>query len=49
MLTQRLPEDVTIEEIGDLVKSLNETDTYEMIDCFLDDATKLKLIKYLLK
>lgn len=44
---QRLPDDVTIEEIGQLVKSLNEQDTAELVDVFLDDATKEKLKKHL--
>jgi hypothetical protein len=44
---QRLSEDVTIEEIGQLVKSLDERDTTELVDVWLDDDTKEKLKKHL--
>jgi hypothetical protein len=44
---QRLPENVTIEEIGQLIQSLNDTDTAELVDVFLDDDTKEKLKKHL--
>jgi hypothetical protein len=44
---QRLPKDVTIEEIGQLVNSLDERDTAELVDVFLDDSAKEKLKKHL--
>jgi hypothetical protein len=44
---QRLPEDVTIEEIGQLVQSLDESDTAELVGVWLDDDTKEKLKKHL--
>jgi hypothetical protein len=44
---QRLPKDVTIEEIGQLVKSLDERDTAELVDVWLDADTKEKLKKHL--
>lgn len=40
---QRLLTDVTIEEIGQLIQSLNDTDMDELFDVFLDDDTKQKL------
>lgn len=44
---QRLPDDVTIEEIGELIQSLDETDMSELVEVFLDDETKEKLKKTL--
>ena len=46
-MKQRLPNDVTIEEIGDLLKSLNEVDMEELVNFWLDNPTKLKLKKVL--
>jgi hypothetical protein len=44
---QRLPNDVTIEEIGQLIQSLDDTDMAELADTWLDDETKEKLKKHL--
>lgn len=40
---QRLPNDVTIEEIGQLIQSLSSIDMDELVDTFLDDETRAKL------
>ena len=44
---QRLHNDITIEEIGQLVKSLTEDEMDEMINHWIDDETKEKLKKHL--
>ncbi|MEO7397378.1 MAG: hypothetical protein ABIW84_02335 [Ilumatobacteraceae bacterium] len=40
---QRLPDDVTIEEIGQLIQSLNSIDMDELVDTHLDDKTRAEL------
>lgn len=42
-MPQRLPKDVTIEEIAELIQSLNPTDMDELLNSFLDTETKEKL------
>lgn len=44
---QSLLKDITIEEIGQLIQSLNDSDTAELVDVFLDDESKEKLKKHL--
>lgn len=44
---QPLLKDVTIEEIGQLIQSLNDSDIAELVDVFLDDESKKKLKKHL--
>lgn len=36
-------DNMTIEEIGQLLKSLNDVDAKELVDHFLDDETKARL------
>lgn len=40
---QRLLKDITIEEIGQLIQSLNDVDMEELFEHFLDNDTKKKL------
>jgi len=38
-----LPNDITIEEIGQLIKSCDPVDMEELVTTWLDDETKAKL------
>ena len=44
---QRLLNDITIEEIGQLIKSLKDDEMTELFHTWLDDETKEKLKKHL--